>query len=112
MVFIVQKDVFLQSKYIQMSAYTIRIDNETKIQFDRLCEMLGMSVSTAVNLFIRKSIREQAIPFRLDLRYSSSIMDEARQAVEEMRTTSEKRGLSTMTIEEINEEIRKARKGE
>lgn len=107
-----QKDVFLQSNYIQMSAYTIRIDNETKNQFDRLCEMLGMSVSTAVNLFIRKSIREQAIPFRLDLRYSSSTMDEARQAVEEMRTTSEKRGLSTMTIEEINEEIRKARKGE
>ena len=95
-----------------MSAYTIRIDNETKNQFDRLCEMLGMSVSTAVNLFIRKSIREQAIPFRLDLRNSSSIMDEARQAIEEMRSTSEKRGLSTMTIEEINEEIRKARKGE
>ena len=74
--------------------------------------MLGMSVSTAVNLFIRKSIREQAIPFRLDLQSSRSIMDEARQAVEEMRASSVKRGLSTMTLEEINEEIRKVRKGE
>lgn len=95
-----------------MSAYTIRIDSETKNQFDRLCEMLGMSVSTAVNLFIRKSIREQAIPFRLDLQSSRSIMDEARLAVEEMRASSVKRGLSTMTLEEINEEIRKVRKGE
>ena len=74
--------------------------------------MLGMSVSTAVNLFIRKSIREQAIPFRLDLQSSRSIMDEARLAVEEMRASSVKRGLSTMTLEEINEEIRKVRKGE
>ena len=39
-------------------------------------------------------------------------MDEARQAVEEMRASSVKRGLSTMTLEEINEEIRKVRKGE
>lgn len=95
-----------------MSAYTIRIDSETKNKFDKLCEMLGMSVSTAFNLFIRKSIREQAIPFRVDLRSSLSTMDQARLAVEEMRALSEKRGLSTMTLEEINEEIEKARKGE
>ena len=95
-----------------MSAYTIRIDSETKNKFDKLCEMLGMSVSTAFNLFIRKSIREQAIPFRIDLRSSLSTMEQARQAVEEMRALSEKRGLSTMTLEEINDEIEKARKGE
>lgn len=93
-----------------MSAYTIRIDSETKNQFDLLCERLGMSVSTAVNLFIRKSIREQAIPFRIDLNSSHAIVDEARQAVEAMRVSSKERGISDMTLEEINEEIALSRK--
>jgi len=93
-----------------MSAYTIRIDSETKNQFDLLCERLGMSVSTAVNLFIRKSIREQAIPFRIDLNSSHVIVDEAQQAVEAMRASSKERGISDMTLEEINEEIALSRK--
>ncbi|MBQ4433009.1 MAG: type II toxin-antitoxin system RelB/DinJ family antitoxin [Bacteroidales bacterium] len=93
-----------------MSAYTIRIDSETKNQFDLLCERLGLSVSTAVNLFIRKSIREQAIPFRIDLNSSHQIVEEAQQAIEEMRASSKKRGLSDMTLEEINEEIALSRK--
>ncbi len=93
-----------------MSAYTIRIDSETKNQFDLLCERLGLSVSTAVNLFIRKSIREQAIPFRIDLNSSYQIVEEAQQAMEEMRASSKKHGLSDMTLEEINKEITLSRK--
>ena len=93
-----------------MSAYTIRIDSETKNQFDLLCERLGLSVSTAVNLFIRKSIREQAIPFRIDLNSSYQIVEEAQQAIEDMRVSSKKHGLSDMTLEEINKEIALSRK--
>ncbi len=85
---VLQKTVFLQSKYNIMTAYTIRIDNETKNQFDLLCKRLGLSVSTAFNLFIRKSLREQAIPFRIDLNSSSMVMENAKRAIDEMRAAS------------------------
>lgn len=94
-----------------MTAYTIRIDNETKSQFDLLCKRLGLSVSTAFNLFIKKSLREQAIPFRVDLSTPYILMEKAKIAIDEMRTNSEKSGLSELTLEEINEEIRNFREG-
>jgi DNA-damage-inducible protein J len=93
-----------------MTAYTIRIDNETKSQFDLLCKQLGLSVSTAFNLFIRKSLREQAIPFRIDLNSNNLVMENAKRAIEEMRSASAQNGLSEMSLEEINEEIRLSRK--
>lgn len=93
-----------------MTAYTIRIDNETKSQFDSLCKRLGLSVSTAFNLFIRKSLREQAIPFRIDLNSNNLVMENAKRAIEEMRSASAQNGLSEMSLEEINEEIRLSRK--
>ncbi|MCR4736770.1 MAG: type II toxin-antitoxin system RelB/DinJ family antitoxin [Bacteroidales bacterium] len=94
-----------------MTAYTIRIDNETKSQFDLLCKRLGLSVSTAFNLFIKKSLREQAIPFRIDLSSSGMVMEKAKRAIEEMRAMSKQNGLSDMSLEEINEEIKLSRKG-
>ena len=109
---VLQKTVFLQSKNNIMTAYTIRIDNETKNQFDLLCKRLGLSVSTAFNLFIRKSLREQAIPFRIDLNSSSMVMENAKRAIDEMRSASAQNGLSDMSLEEINEEIRLSRKRE
>ena len=94
-----------------MTAYTIRIDNETKSQFDLLCKQLGLSVSTAFNLFIKKSLREQAIPFRIDLNSSSMVMENAKRAIDEMRSASAQNGLSYMSLEEINEEIKLTREG-
>lgn len=44
---------------------TIRIDDELKGRADELFESLGMSFTTAVNVFIRQSLREGAIPFRI-----------------------------------------------
>ena len=43
----------------------IKIDPELKEQAQDLFESLGMNLTTAVNIFLRKSVREQAIPFRI-----------------------------------------------
>jgi len=43
----------------------IRMDEEMKKQFDEFCNELGMSMSTAVCLFIKRSLREHRIPFEL-----------------------------------------------
>ena len=42
---------------------TIRIDSELKQQADELFEELGMSFTTAVNVFVRQAVREGRIPF-------------------------------------------------
>lgn len=46
---------------------TINMDPEVKEQGRELFEQLGMDYSTAVNLFIRQSLREKAIPFNIAL---------------------------------------------
>ena len=42
---------------------TIRIDAGIKNDAEKLFEELGMSLSTAFNVFLRQAIRMQAIPF-------------------------------------------------
>ena len=43
----------------------IKIDSVVKQQAQALFDSLGMSLSTAVNIFLKQSVREQAIPFRI-----------------------------------------------
>lgn len=43
----------------------IEIDPILKQESQVLFESLGLSLSTAVNMFLRQAVREQAIPFRV-----------------------------------------------
>lgn len=43
----------------------IKIDPALKQQAQELFESFGLSLSSAINMFLRQSVREQAIPFRV-----------------------------------------------
>lgn len=43
----------------------IKIDSTLKQESQELFESLGLNLSTAVNMFLRQAVREQAIPFRI-----------------------------------------------
>ena len=43
------------------------MDSELKAQADALLAELGMNLSTAINIFVRQSIREGRIPFDISL---------------------------------------------
>ena len=43
----------------------IRIDDKLKKAFDKFCDCVGMSMSTGLNIFIKKSVGEQRIPFEI-----------------------------------------------
>ena len=45
----------------------IRIDKEIKDQADRIFSDLGLNMTTAINMFLRTTIRENGIPFALKL---------------------------------------------
>ena len=46
---------------------SIRMDSELKAQADALFAELGMTLSTAFNIFVRQSLREGGIPFEIEL---------------------------------------------
>ncbi|MCH3942676.1 MAG: type II toxin-antitoxin system RelB/DinJ family antitoxin [Atopobiaceae bacterium] len=47
---------------------TIRIERETKEQADRVFRSLGLNFNSGVDLYLRKVVRDQAIPFDLSLK--------------------------------------------
>ena len=47
---------------------SIRMDKSLKKEADKLFNEIGMSLSTAFNIFVRQVIREQAFPFNINLR--------------------------------------------
>ena len=48
-----------------MTSITIRIDDDVKRDAETLFNKLGFSISGAINVFFRQSIRQQAIPFEI-----------------------------------------------
>ena len=45
----------------------VRMDEELKSRFDDFCSEIGMNMSTAICIFVKKVVREQRIPFELSL---------------------------------------------
>ena len=44
---------------------TVHMDNQQKIQFEKLCEEFGISANTAINIFVKAVIRTKSIPFTI-----------------------------------------------
>ncbi len=60
----------------------IRIDSDVKEQAEELFNELGLNMTSAVNIFLRTSIREHGIPFELKVDVPN---DTTRAAIEEGR---------------------------
>jgi DNA-damage-inducible protein J len=48
-----------------MMNVSVRMDNETKKEFEKFCKDVGLSISGAFNIFAKKVIREHRIPFEI-----------------------------------------------
>lgn len=48
-----------------MATLSIRMDDETKIAFESFCESVGLTISAAVNMFAKITVRENRIPFEI-----------------------------------------------
>ena len=44
---------------------SIRMDKQLKQQFEDFCNTVGMSMTTAFNVFAKTAVREQKIPFEI-----------------------------------------------
>ncbi len=81
------------------SLVNIRMDENVKKKMEKLCNELGITVSAAFNIFARKMIRENGIPFDVsaDPFYSESNMIAIDQSIKEF----EEGKTITKTLEEL-----------
>ena len=86
-----------------------RIDTELKDEASKLFDTLGLDMSTAVKIFLKKCVQEGGIPFELKVRKPVYQSRDGMQAVLELRKSAEKNGLLGMSLDEINEEIAASR---
>ena len=79
----------------------IRMDAELKKQFEDFCADVGMSMTTAFNIFARKAVRENRIPFEVSGEIPN---EETRKAIEDARKgIGLSRGFSS--VEELMENL-------
>lgn len=70
--------------------FNVRMDSSLKHQCDELFRSLGLNLTTAINIFLRKSLQEGGLPFDVRLnRYNETTiaaMLEARKLAEDPDT--------------------------
>lgn len=86
---------------------TIRMDDEIKKKADELFADLGLSLTAAINTFVRQSIREQRIPFEISRDMPNAETIAAIEEVEMMRANPNKKTYSSFSelLEEVENEI-------
>ena len=77
----------------------IRTDKDVKEQADKIFAELGLNMTTAINMFLRTTIREHGIPFALKLDVPNDVTV---AAIEEgRRIASDKRVKGYTNIEDL-----------
>lgn len=59
-----------------MTTISAKIENEDKSSFESILTSIGLNVSTAINAFVKATIREKGIPFELKVVDDSYIFSE------------------------------------
>lgn len=64
----------------------IRMEESLKREFDKFCSDVGMSMTTAICIFAKKTVKEQKIPFEItaDPFYSSENIKRLEKAINDL----------------------------
>lgn len=73
-----------------LKSTNIKIDENLKKQSQELFADMGLDMTTAVNIFLRQAVKEQAIPFRIGESLPKVETLEALAEVAEMKKSPEK----------------------
>lgn len=81
---------------------SVRMDAEVKRQLDALCADVGMTTSTAINLFAKAFIRERRLPFEIvasDSFFSERNMKHLQRSIKQL----EEGKVIVKTMDELDE---------
>lgn len=88
-----------------MSTISLRFDDATKNEIDKLCDKLGLTVTNFFTIFAKKAIREQAIPFEVSAKSDRFSYDSMVSSMQKLQKAAIKNGTADMSLDEINKEI-------
>ena len=88
----------------QSSMLHIRVDDETKIQATAALAAMGLSMSDAVRIFLKRVVNDQAFP--LELKVPNA---ETRAAMEEARAMMKARQARFESADALFDELEKTR---
>jgi len=94
----------------QTTTINVRVDETVKRNVERLFDSMGMNISTAVNVFFRQCLMEEALPFQPRVKRTS-----LSEALKEAQEQAKANGTSEMTLDEINSivaEVREEMRGQ
>ena len=92
----------------ETSLIQARVDTELKNEASELFESLGLDMTTAIKVFLKRCLQEGGIPFEIRNNKESSL--DALKSFMLLRQQAEANGVSDLTLDEINAEIAAARK--
>jgi DNA-damage-inducible protein J len=71
-----------------MAQINLRVDDEVKRNAEKTLDEIGLSMSTAINIFLKTVVRERRIPFELsaDPFYSRENMVELERRVDDLNS--------------------------
>ncbi|MBS5661620.1 MAG: type II toxin-antitoxin system RelB/DinJ family antitoxin [Clostridiales bacterium] len=75
----------------------IRTDKEVKAAAERIFDELGLNMTTAVNIFLRQTIRENGIPFELRLSSPNAVTAAAIEEGRKLAYDKTAKGYTSMT---------------
>ena len=84
----------------------VRVDETVKNNVEDLFGLMGMNISTAVNMFFKQCLAEGALPFQPKIKRYDTLND----VLLESQTQAKISGTSEMTLDEINEVIAEVRR--
>ena len=87
-----------------LTSLNIKIDRDIKTKADQITNAMGMTLSTAINVFVRQMVMERSIPFRIHL---DSEDDGFSRLIDSIRDETREKGF--LNDEEIEAEIKAAR---
>lgn len=70
---------------MSQSMLSVRVDSEEKKEFERFCDEVGINVSTAINMFIKKVLMDYEIPFQVSAPKPNAETIEAIKEVQQMK---------------------------
>ena len=93
---------------------TIRVDEETKRQFDDFCENVGMNITTAIVLYMKAVLRTRELPFSITdleapVQTKKAVLAKGKAALKKAQAQAAANGTASMTLDEINAEIQASR---
>jgi len=88
----------------------VRIDEDLKNQATVVYDALGIDLSTAVRMFLKRSVMMNGVPFSMTLPNGEPKAEKAMKALLALNREAETNGTSEISLDEINAEIEAARK--